>query len=114
MSRRTAEGRDEVRDPRCVGNKVFLVDNDSFGERSLVDHFIRILLLLRRLFFLPCVKKEKNTMVRSARATSKLKSKTARLHCEFTALFFFFFLTANRLLVKICSIHMVSKGLQTH
>lgn len=111
MSRRTAEGRDEIRDPRCVGNKVFLVDNDSFGERSLVNHFIRIL-LLRRLFFLPCVKKEKNTMVRSARATSKLKSKTARLHCEFTALFFFF--TANRLLVKICSIHMVSKGLQTH
>lgn len=58
-SRRTAEGREEVRDPRCVGNKVFFVDNDSFGARRLVDHFIRILLLLGSLFFLLCVRKEK-------------------------------------------------------
>lgn len=50
ISRLTAEGRDEVMDPRCVGHKVFLVDDDSFGVRSRVDDFVWIA-QLRILFF---------------------------------------------------------------
>ncbi len=47
----TAEGFDEVVDPRAVWDKVFLVDDDSFGVSSLVDDLIWSLCLLRLFFF---------------------------------------------------------------
>lgn len=50
VPRLTAEGRNKVMDPRCVGHKVFLVDDDSFGVRSHVDDFVWIA-QLRILFF---------------------------------------------------------------
>lgn len=51
--RSTAEGFDEILDPCSVRDKVFLVNDDSFGVSSLVDDLIWILRLLHHfLFFL--------------------------------------------------------------
>lgn len=47
----TAEGLDKVVDPRCVRDKVFLVDNNSLGVSSLVDDLIWIIQLPHIFFF---------------------------------------------------------------